>query len=72
MLQFQISGGDFRWKCKYPCCIIKVNSKQFLTVFKENEKNKKKNNGNFRFFFKYFFLDSEGSDECIDFTMIFD
>ncbi|KAF0764499.1 Uncharacterized protein FWK35_00008969 [Aphis craccivora] len=35
-------GGDFRCKSEYPCCIIKVKSKHFPTVFKQIEKNKKK------------------------------
>ncbi|KAE9524049.1 hypothetical protein AGLY_015530 [Aphis glycines] len=38
-------GGGFRWKSEYPWCIIEVKSKHFPTVFKEIEKNKKKNDG---------------------------
>ncbi|KAF0764235.1 Uncharacterized protein FWK35_00014074, partial [Aphis craccivora] len=35
-------GGDSRWKSEYPWCIIEVKSKNFLTIFKKIEKNKKK------------------------------
>ncbi|KAF0754993.1 Uncharacterized protein FWK35_00025966 [Aphis craccivora] len=35
-------GCGFRWKSEYPKCIIKVKSKNFPTVFKKTEKNKKK------------------------------
>ncbi|KAF0759337.1 Uncharacterized protein FWK35_00013961, partial [Aphis craccivora] len=41
--------GCFRWKNKYPWCIIEVKSKYFPAVFKKIEKNKKngQENGNF-------------------------
>ncbi|KAF0748376.1 Uncharacterized protein FWK35_00031479, partial [Aphis craccivora] len=60
-------GGDFR--CK------KVKSKHFRTVFKKIEKNKKKNDGKTGHFTQYQFstksiLNSDRSDECIDFTML--
>ncbi|KAE9543778.1 hypothetical protein AGLY_002008, partial [Aphis glycines] len=37
-------GSGFRCKSEYPWCIIEVKSKYFPTVFKKNEKNKKKKN----------------------------
>ncbi|KAE9543288.1 hypothetical protein AGLY_003199 [Aphis glycines] len=35
-------GGGFRWKSEYLWCIIEVKSKNFVTVFKKTENNKKK------------------------------
>ncbi|KAF0755554.1 Uncharacterized protein FWK35_00028836 [Aphis craccivora] len=38
-------GDGSRWISEYPCCIKKVKSKHFPTVFKKIEKNKKKSDG---------------------------
>ncbi|KAE9536738.1 hypothetical protein AGLY_006971 [Aphis glycines] len=35
-------GSGFRWKSKYPWCIIEEKSKHFPTVFKKSRKTKKK------------------------------